>query len=166
MWRGVPLDEVLSNIQQTLIKIRDAVDADSLPTLQSVNLDIQASIVREANGQIKVVILEVGGHGSIKTTQEIKLTLAPPSPGDRSKVSASVAPLADAIIEAARAVKLAASREPPLHLAKLEATIAFAVEKGVSGSGGFRIVPITVDLGGKVAQSDSQKITLTFSASK
>src|SRR5262249_23670910 len=86
---GVPLDEVLSGVQQTLIKIRDAADADTLPSLQSVVLDLRASFLRQANGEVKVVILEVGAHGSSETTQEIKLTLSPPSPGDRSKVAAS-----------------------------------------------------------------------------
>jgi hypothetical protein len=159
---GVPFDEVLSSVQQTLIKIRDVTETDSLPALQSVELDVRASLVREGGGAVKVVILELGTHASAETTQEIKLTLAPPRPGDRSEVARSVAPLADAIIEAARAARKAATRDPPLHLAKLEATIAFAIEKDASGSGGFRLLPITVDLGGKVQQSDIQRIALTF----
>jgi hypothetical protein len=159
---SVPLDEVLSSVQQTLIKIRDTAEADSLPALQSVELDIRASLVKEANGTVKVVILELGAHVSQETTQEIKLTLAPPGAGDRSKVGASVAPLADAIVEAARAAKRATKGEPPLRLAKLEATIAFTVEKGAIGSGSFRLLPITADLGGKVQQSDLQRIVLTF----
>jgi hypothetical protein len=159
---GVPLDEVLSSVQQTLIKIRDAAQTDSLPALQSVELDVRASLVREGSGSVKLVILELGARTSEETTQEIKLTLVPPGSGDKSKTGASVAPLADAIVEAARAAKRAATGDPPLHLAKLEATIAFAVEKGASGSGGFQLLPITVDLGGKVKQSNIQRITLTF----
>jgi hypothetical protein len=69
-------------------------------------------------------------------------------------VGASVIPLADAIIDAARQVKKASEGKPPLHLAMLEASVEFSVEKEASGT--------IVFLGAKVANRNTQKIVLIF----
>jgi hypothetical protein len=159
---GVPLDQLLSDVQQVLIKVRDAADGESLPVLASVNLVLRTSLVKQADGSIKVVILDAGANISDETVQEIRLTLQPPRRSDKSPVAGSVKPLADAIIDAARSVKRAANRDPPLHLVKLEASIAFTVEKEVGVSAGFRILPITIDLGGKAKGTNVQQINLIF----
>jgi hypothetical protein len=159
---GVALDQLLSDIQQALIKVRDADDVSAQLRLENVRLNLRGTVAYDASGGVKLLVVSLGGGGSETSTQEIELTLEPPRAADRSKVSASAAPLADAIIEAARDVKRAASRDPPLHLKELSATISFTVEKHVDGSAGFHILPVTIDMGGKVRKEDVQKITIAF----
>jgi hypothetical protein len=128
---GVPLDDLLSGIQNVLIKVKDAVDADDLPSQES--------------------------------TQELRLELEPPRVEDKAPVAASVAPLVEAIVGAARDVKKAETRDPPLHLVKLEAEIDFEIKKTSSGSFGFDLIPISADVGGKLGQTGVQRITIIFS---
>jgi hypothetical protein len=160
---GVSLDALLSDVQKVLVKVRDTTSDDpSMPTLKDVRLELKASLQKTADGTLKLYILDTGASASGTTVQEIHLELSPPQPSDKSPVAASVAPLAEAIIDAARSVKLAASRDPPLHLKKLEATIEFTVEKEATGSAGFHILPVSFDFGGKLTSSNTQHVTLTF----
>jgi hypothetical protein len=152
---GVPLDQLLSDIQKVLINVRDASDTDALPAMTAVNVTLRGTLSRQADGSLKFYILEASAHVTDESVQELRLQLGPPEPSDKSPVSASAAPLADAIIDAARNVKRAANRDPPLHLVKLEASIEFTVEKEASGS--------IVLLGGKAGRADTQQITLVFS---
>ncbi len=122
--------------------------------MTAVNLTLRAKLSREADGSLKLHILEAGGSVSDESVQELRLQLGPPEPSDKSPVAASALPLADAIIDAARNVKQAANRDPPLHLVKLEASIEFTVQKEASGS--------IVLVGGKAGRQDTQQITLTF----
>jgi hypothetical protein len=157
---GVSLDAVLSDVQTVLVKVRDATKTDSLPELQAVRLDLRASLQRQADGSFKLFVIEAGAKVSDTTIQEIRLELEPPKAADKAQVAASAAPLANAIIEAARSVKSAEKRDPPLHLVKLEAKIEFTVEKGTNA--GFTILPISVSIDGQLKNETSQTITLVF----
>lgn len=154
----VPLDDFLSEIQKVLIKVRDASDVDALPALTAVHLTIRTTLSREANGSLKFHIIEAGAKGSDESIQEIRLALQPPSASDKSPVAASVEPLADAIIDAARNVKKAATRDPPLHLSALEASVEFTVEKEASGN--------LVLVGAKVGSKNTQQIVISFGKSE
>lgn len=151
---GVPIDELLSDIQKVLVKVRDASNEDALPELIAVTLTLRTTLTREANGSLKFHILEAGAKGSDESVQELRVQLGPPEPADKSPVVVSILPLADAIIDAARSVKNAATRNPPLHLTSLEATVEFTVEKEASGS--------IVLFGAKAGSRNTQKIVVTF----
>ena len=154
----VPLDDFLSDIQKVLIKVRDASDVDALPAFAAVHLTIRTTLSREANGSLKFHVIEAGAKGSDESIQQIRLELRPPSPANKSPVAASVAPLADAIIDVARNVKKAATRDPPLHLAALEASVEFTVEKEASGS--------LVFIGAKAGSKNTQQIVISFGKSE
>jgi Trypsin-co-occurring domain 2 len=149
----VPLDQLLSDIQKALIKVRDASEIDALPPLSTIHLTLRATLKREADGSLKFHVLEAGAKASDESVQELHLQLEPPDAPDKSPAGASVAPLADAIIDAARSVKKAATGNPPLHLAKLEARVEFTIEK----EAGF-----IVFVGAKANSQNIQEIVLTF----
>lgn len=151
----VSIDQFLTQIQTVLVKIRDSADVDALPELKSITVKMRAGLKREADGTLKFHVLEAGADVSDESVQEIDLELGPPQPADKSPVVASVLPLADAIINAARDVKKAATRDPPLHLRKLEASVEFTVEKEASG--------VLIFVGAKTGSKNVQKIVITFS---
>jgi Trypsin-co-occurring domain 2 len=151
---GVPIDELLSEIQAALIKVRDASEVDALPALTAVHLTLRATLSREAGGSLKFHVLEAAAQRSDESVQEIRIQLRPPADEDKSPTAASLVPLADAIIDAARSVKKAATGDPPLHLITLEASIEFTVEKEASGSIAF--------FGAKAGNRNTQQIILTF----
>jgi hypothetical protein len=150
----VSIDSLLVDVQTVLVKVRDAADVEDLPVLKSVTLTISAGLTRSADGSLRFHVLEAGAEASGESAQELLLDLGPPEPADKSPVSIPILPLADAIINAARDVRKAASREPPLHLHKLEASVEFTVEKSASGSLLF--------MGAKVGTRNAQKIVLRF----
>jgi hypothetical protein len=150
----VSIDQLLSDIQKVLIKVRDASEVDALPALSTVHLTLRATLKREADGTLKFHIIEAGAKISDESVQELSMELEPPSASDKSPVGVSVMPLADAIIDAARSVKKASTRNPPLHLAKLEAKVEFTIEKEASGS--------IVLVGAKANTQNTQEIILTF----
>jgi hypothetical protein len=144
----------LSDIEKVLVKVRDAADVDDLPPLKNIQLRIATTLSKSADGSLKFRVIEAGADLSNESKQEINLELRPPQPADKSKVSVSILPLADAIIDAARDVKKAMSGDPPLHLGKLEASVEFTVKKEASGTLLF--------VGAKAGSEDSQKILITF----
>jgi hypothetical protein len=152
--KSLPIDELLSDLQKVLIQVRDASVTDGLPALASIRLTLRATLNKEANGSLKFHILEANAKDTDENTQELRLQLEPPRDSDQAPINASLAPLADAIIDAAKSVKAAESRAPPLHLTTLEASVEFTVEKEASGSIAF--------FGGKAGNRNTQQIILTF----
>lgn len=124
---GVVVDELLTDVQKSLLRVRDAVEEQELPPLQKVTLRLNSSLVKQVNGKISLFIVEFGANVAEEAVQEIKLELGPPRPSDETEVSDEADALADAIVSVAKAVQQAASRQPPLHLRKLTATIRFVV---------------------------------------
>lgn len=163
---AMPIDRLLTDIQSTLIRVRDAADVESLPPLSKVTLILNASLTTTGGGKVELVIVEAGGSISNGITQEITLELAPPQDKDKSPVGASTDSLADAIVEAARAVHKAAERTPPLHLKRLEASIAFTVKKDANAGSGFKLLPVTAQLEGKIENHDRQTAIIEFASEK
>jgi hypothetical protein len=159
---GVVVDELLTKVQESLLRVRDAVEEEELPPLQKVTLRLNSSLVKQLNGKISLFIVEFGANVAEEAVQEIKLELGPPRPSDESEVAGEADALADAIVAAAKAVKKAASRQPPLHLRKLTATIKFVVTSDAGGGAKFLVLPVTLDLGGKVKSVATQEAVLVF----
>ena len=100
---GVILDELLTEVQKTLIRVRDAIPVSSINDT-----------------------------------------------------------LATAIIEAAKSAKKASKRKPPLHLSKLTLKIRFIVKREISGGVNFKLLPVTIKLGGQARDVTTQEIIVEF----
>lgn len=159
---GVVVDKLLTEVQKTLIKVRDAGDEIDLPPLEKATLNLKTSLVAGGNGKISLFIIEFGSDVSKESVQELQLVLEPPKDSDVSPVSAASDTLAEAIISAATAVVRAKNQQPPLRLAKLTASVSFVVKTDTGGGVSFAILPITVDLGAQVATESAQQIVLVF----
>lgn len=159
---GVVVDELLTNVQKSLLRVRDIVADEELPPLQNVTLRLKSSLVKEANGKISLFIVEFGANVAEEAVQEIKLELGPPRDSDEGEVAGEDDALAEAIISSAKAVQKASSRQPPLHLRKLTATVRFVVSSDAGGGVKFLIMPVTLDLGGKVKSIATQEVVLVF----
>jgi hypothetical protein len=90
-----------------------------------------------------------------EAVQEINLELKPPKPSDATAVLSIKDTLATAIIEAAKSAKKASKRKPPLRLSKLTAKIRFIVKREVSGGVNFKLLPVTIKLGGQAVEFKS-----------
>lgn len=160
---GIPVDELLTEVQKTLIRVRDGTEEYDLPPLNKVTLQLKSSLVEVAKGKVSLFIIEFGANVSEEAVQSIMIELTPPSSGDAANVSNISDALADSIISTAVAVKNAEKGEPPLELSKLIATVRFVVSSDGEGGVKLKLLPITVDIGGKVKSVATQEIILEFS---
>ena len=159
---GVILDELLTEVQKTLIRVRDTIEEEELPPLYKVVLKLKSALVTKADGRVSLYIVQLGATVAREAIQEINLELKPPKPTDTTPVLSIKDTLATAIIEAAKGAMKASKRKPPLHLSKLSAKIRFVVKQEVSGGGIFRLLPVTIRLGGQVRDVTSQEIMVEF----
>ena len=159
---NVVLDELLTEVQKTLIRVNTSIEKDQLPPLNKINLKLKSTLVTKADGKVSLYIVQLGATVTKETVQEINLELKPPKPSDAALVQSIEDTLATAIIEAAKSAHKASKRKPPLRLSKLTATIRFVVRTEGSGAVNFKLLPVTVKLGGKVNDVTTQQIIIEF----
>ena len=159
---GVILDELLTEVQKTLIRVSKTIEKDDLPPLNKVTLKLKSALVEQADGKLSLFIVQLGAKVSSEAVQEIRLELKPPKPADAEPLTSIEDTLATAIIEAVKSANKAAERKPPLHLSKLTATIRFVVRKQAGGGVNFKLLPVTVKLGGQVRDVTTQEIVIEF----
>ncbi|MGD9055393.1 MAG: hypothetical protein PVJ41_01200 [Desulfobacterales bacterium] len=159
---NVVLDELLTEVQKTLIRVNNSIEKDQLPPLNKITLKLNSTLVTKADGKVSLYIVQLGATVTNETVQEIKLELKPPKPSDAALVRSIEDSLATAIIEAAKSAHKASQRKPPLRLSKLTATIRFVVKTEGSGGVNFKLLPVTVKLGGKVRDAATQQIIIEF----
>jgi hypothetical protein len=159
---GVILDELLTEVQKTLIRVSNAIEKDDLPVLNKVTLKLKSSLVEQADGKVSLFIVQLGAKVTREAVQEIRLELKPPKPADAAYLKSIEDTLATAIIEAVKSAKKAAERKPPLYLSKLTATIRFVVRKQAGGGVNFKLLPVTVKMGGQVRDVTTQEIVMDF----
>ena len=159
---GVILDELLTEVQKTLIRVSDTIEKEDLPPLNKVALKLKSALVTKADGKVSLYIVQLGANVTREAVQEIHLELKPPEPTGTTPVLSIKDTLATAIIEAAQSAKKASKRKPPLHLSKLVAKIKFIVKRDVGGGINFKLLPVTIKLGGQARDVTTQEIIVEF----
>ena len=159
---NVILDELLTEVQKTLIRVTTFIKEDDLPPLNRITLKLKSALVTKADGKVSLLIVKLGADLTQEVVQEINLELKPPKPSDAAMVQSIEDSLATAIIEAARSANRASKRKPPLRLSKLTAKIRFVVKTEGGGGVNFKLLPVTIKLGGQVRDVTTQQITIEF----
>jgi hypothetical protein len=164
--QGVEIKELLAQVQDGLLKAQKALDADNIPLLKSVTLDLVAEADVTGGGTVNLLIVSFGKKWEKDLSQEIEITLTPPSATTPLKVALGPSvsdQLVAAIVSAARGVQQArANKGLPLVATSLKVVISFVVKADTSGGAKFQIVPVTFDLSGNLANKATQKITILF----
>ena len=158
---NIAVDELLTELQRTLILVRDAVNDENLPPLSKATLNLKSRLKKVADGQASLFIIEMGAEVVEESVLEVRLELEPPLESDSVRVSSVSDLLADAIIKLATAVQRARQGKPPLHLHKLTAAVHFVVSSNTEGGAGFSILP-AVKLSGGVETQDVQELIVEF----
>jgi hypothetical protein len=167
---GIAIDQLLQQIQIGLAKVQKDLTQDDIPPLQSVTLNLVAEAKKEAGGKINLYIVSFGKKWERDKTQEIEITLKPPSPNKPAPVAQgpTVADeLINAIENAARGVHAARqNKQVPLTPTGLKVVLGFTVKTDTSGGVKFTISPVTADLSGDLAKSAIQKVTVVYQVSE
>ena len=83
---GVILDELLTEVQKTLIRVRDTIAEEDLPPLNRITLKLKSALVTKADGKVSLYIVQLGAMVTSEAVQEINLELKPPKPSDATPV--------------------------------------------------------------------------------
>jgi hypothetical protein len=160
------IDKLLVEIQLALANAQKQLATEGMPHLESVTLDLITEAKREVGGKINLYIVSFGKKWERDRSQEVEITLKPPSPslplpvGKGPSVSDQ---LVSAIVNAARGVQNARKdKDVPLVTTSLKVVLNFVVKGDVSGGVSFEIAPITVDLSGDLTNQAIQKITVVY----
>ena len=159
---AIVVDALLTELQRTLVRVHDTRDDVDLPALSKVTVNLKSALKTNSDGKVSLFVVEFGSSVAKESVLEIRLDLRPPRDSDPSPVSSAGDLLADAIIQSATAVMHATRGIPPLHLNKLTASIRFVVESDTGGNAGFKILPVTVELGANVESQTSQELIVEF----
>ena len=162
---GVVVNELLTKLQNTLVKVRNAVGAEDLPTLSKATINLKSTFTQSGSGKLSLVVIQLGSEVIKDSVLKISLVVEPPKDSDRSQVSSSVVdPLAKAIIETLTAVKKAENYTPPLHLHQLTATVRFGVQFDTEAGSGFEILPLGlgIELGADLNSEAIHELILVF----
>ena len=159
---NVILDELLTEVQKTLIRVSTSIEEGNLPPLHKITLQLKSALATKADGKVSLIVVQLGAKMDSEGVQEIHLELKPPKPADAALVRSVEDTLATAIIEAAKSAYRASKRKPPLHLSKLTAKIRFVVKTEGGGGVNLKLLPVTVKLGGKAKKVNTQQIIIEF----
>jgi hypothetical protein len=151
---------LLNDIRDSLIRVN--AESGGKLALEKATLTLQTIASTEAGGKVSLFVVSFGAKISTESTQVLKVELSPPTSADHLPASATSDALAQAIVSAYRAVNGAENGIPPLRMRKMSADIKFVVAAGANAGGGFRLLPVTIDLSGEVIASNVQEISLTF----
>lgn len=163
---GVQIERLIGEVQVGIAEAQKDLADNRIPLLKSVTLNLVAEAQREGGGSIGLFIVTFGKKWERELSQEIEVTLEPPSSARSMKLGKQM-PVADqlaaAIVAAGRGVQQARmNKEIPLVASALKVVLSFVVKADTSGGGKIEILPVTVDLAGKLASSATQKITVLF----
>jgi hypothetical protein len=160
----IQLEQIIKEIKLAIMRLEDTDESEPLPDLDSATVELKTQLTRAGDGNFKLFIAAIGGKVEESETQTMMVTLRPPPGKIRGGVESSEISenLAGAILSIARGVARVQSEKPDLELSELTASVKFVVTDAVKGSGGFAIVPVTIELGDKFSKSVTHSITLHF----
>ena len=164
---SVSVQDLLEHVRTAINSVNDKAPATDLPSLTRISLTLNT--VREVSmtGEIRLLVFTIGHRRSGEFVRTINVDL---EPAPRRSSSPDTEPIADvdladelasAIIEAARAiqdVRIVDSRDRPLVVSRLSATVRFGVTSETGA--GIQIVPFSA--GANFAQETVQEITVEF----
>ena len=162
----VLISDLVTEVQIGLAKAQKELANQKIPTLKSVTLDLVAEAKVAAGGKINLYIFSFGKKWERDRSQEIEVTLKPPSgkqPVQVAKGPSISDQLVSAIVDAGKGIQAARQNQiVPLEASGLKVVLSFVVRGDTSGGVKFEILPVTVDLSGDLAKSAIQKITVVY----
>lgn len=165
---GVSIEELLAEVQNGLTQARTKLAQEKLPPLKSVTLNLTAEAVDVGGGKVSLVVVSFGRKWQKSVSQEIEIKMVPPKRGAQSvenkNFSVAVADqLATAIVSAGKSVKNARDHSgAPLVTSNLKVVLSFVVKKETTAGAELKLVPVTFDLSGDMANNAAQKITVEY----
>lgn len=162
---------VIDQVKQALSDAQTQLARENLknlPPLKQVDLALQTVITEKAGGGFNFWIISIGGTWQKDRSQELDITLVPPSPGGPKQISTAslTETLVQSIVSAAQGINTAGNGNIPLKTSSVVLKISFTVK--LDGNAEIKtpqLLPITANATGDLAKTAVQTLTLTFGKS-
>jgi Trypsin-co-occurring domain 2 len=161
---GAELTAVIDAVREAIVEA-EIHDVKGFPALKAIVVKLQTTVSRSAGGQVRYLVVAVGGGVSSETSSTLELDMKPPEiPKVRTLLSTETLKetLAQAIHLAKIGVAQAAKGEPPLPMKSVGIELKFTV--AVEGSAGAKVLllPLGLEASGKIARGRVHTIKLDF----
>lgn len=160
----VGIDLVINAIRDALKEAQDN-NVPNFPPLKSVDITLSTVASKEGGAKFKILVFSVGGKVSDEAASTLKVTMKPPTTKEGVAASLNPATYKKALAAALNVAKEAvvASNQagtPKLDTTNIEIEVKFTVKK--DGEGGISLVPIGLDVSGKLSKSQIHTLKLVF----
>lgn len=161
---GAELTAVINAVRDVIVEA-ETRDVAGFPALKAITVKLQTAVSRSAGGQVRYLVIAVGGSASSDTASSLELDMKPPAiPKVRTLVPEET--LKDALAQAIHLAKIgvaqAAKGDPPLAMKSVSIELKFTI--AVEGSAGAKVqlLPVGLDASGSISRSRAHAVKLEF----
>lgn len=163
---GVKPSFIVKQAQEVLEEANSQLESEGL-FLSKVVLSLGTVMDSKTEGGIKILFFEAGGSKAESITNRVTVELSPYSDPTKShdvgegRTKEHTKKLVDSILTIAKSMSSLDQEKQPLEVKKITGEIKFVVKKSANGGvSGVEFLPISIDLGGTVASSYEQKLSI------
>jgi hypothetical protein len=161
---GAELTAVIDAVRDVIVEA-ETRDVAGFPALKAIVVKLQTTVSRSAGGQVRYLVIAVGGSASSDTASTLELDMKPPAiPKVRTLLLEET--LKDALAQAIHLAKIgvaqAAKGDPPLAMKSVSIELKFTI--AVAGSAGAKVqlLPVGLDAAGSISRSRAHTVKLEF----
>jgi hypothetical protein len=161
---GAELTAVIDAVRDVIVEA-ETRDVPGFPALRAIMVKLQTTVSRSAGGQVRYLVIAVGGSASSDTASTLELDMKPPAiPKVRTLLPEET--LKDALAQAIHLAKIGVAQagkgDPPLAMKSVSIELKFTI--AVAGSAGAKVLllPVGLDASGSIARSRAHAVKLEF----
>ena len=158
------LAAVIDAIREVIVEA-ETRDVAGFPALRAITVKLQTTVSRSAGGQVRYLVIAVGGSASSDTASTLELDMKPPAiPKVRTLLPEET--LKDALAQAIHLAKIgvaqAAKGDPPLAMKAVSIELKFTVAAAGSAGAKVLLLPVGLDASGSISRSRAHTVKLEF----
>jgi hypothetical protein len=161
---GAELAAVIDAVREVIVEA-ETRDVVGFPALKAITVKLQTTVSRSAGGQVRYLVIAVGGSASSDTASTLELDMKPPAiPKVRTLLPEET--LKDALAQAIHLAKIGVAQagkgDPPLAMKSVSIELKFTI--AVAGSAGTKVqlLPVGLDVSGSLSRSRVHVVKLEF----
>jgi len=161
---GAELTGVIDAVREVIVEA-ETRDVKGFPPLKAITVKLQTTVSRSAGGEVRYLVIAVGGSASSDSVSTLELDMKPPEV-PKTQTLLPKESLKDALAQAIHLAKIgvaqAAKGEPPLAMKAITIEQKFTVT--LQGSAGVKVLlsPVGLDASGSISRARAHTVKLEF----
>jgi len=159
----IGVESVIQSVKQALVVAQSELDAEELPRITGVVLQLETLHSPRGDGRDELVLAKAGAPFDRGRIQKLTLDIKPPRVRSTPVAARELEePLAQAIVAAARATAWVRMDPNPLSLSSATTQLRFVVLRAGAGGLGFAITPVSHSLDQPIGAASTQLLKITY----